>query len=579
MAVRLPDSTIGPYHILAKLGAGGMGEVLLGHDPRLQRQVALKCLTAVEAQPGDVRARVLREARAAARLNHPNIAGVYDVLEDHGRTFIVMEYVEGETLSARLARGPLSMDEVRRVGRQLASALAAAHAQGVIHRDLKPANIQVAPDGSIKILDFGVAKLSSARAVGPDAPTEHATAEPTLTGNPGTLAYMSPEQLLKKDVDGRSDIYSAGVILFLMATGRRPFQTDDAVTYAVAVSTNAAPAATSVNPEVPEELNATIARALERDPRDRFQSAREFEDALAGTTVDVTRTSQSPRRQWTVAGVVAAGVGLLTIVVAVVGVATTVGFQYTFGLDGKFAAQSLPMYFVWGLRALFPSAFQMTLMVLLALGLRVVARLIEAIGPIGRAFARVRRSGAALMAAAGLTRPSMLAQALCALAIVGLGLIVWSHLALIQAWGALINSYSADVLRPLGPNHMREKTWYRTELDVLLLTLGFGFFKVLQWRRRERSTEGTAALVLLGVTMSIVVLMNEWPYRVFYHNLGERFDYGGERCYIIADSADEYLVFCPASAPPRNHVIRHPDPLPEERGTKENVFTVLDPAR
>ena len=163
----MPDSTVGPYHILARLGAGGMGEVLLGHDPRLQRQVALKCLTAVEAQPGDVRARVLREARAAARLNHPNIAGVYDVLEEHGRTFIVMEYVEGETLSARLARGRMPMDDVRRVGRQLASALAAAHAQGVIHRDLKPANIQVARDGSIKVLDFGVAKLSSTRSTGP----------------------------------------------------------------------------------------------------------------------------------------------------------------------------------------------------------------------------------------------------------------------------------------------------------------------------------------------------------------------------------------------------------------------------
>ncbi|MBZ5555944.1 MAG: tetratricopeptide repeat protein [Acidobacteriia bacterium] len=307
----MPDSTVGPYHILARLGAGGMGEVLLGHDPRLQRQVALKCLTAVEAQPGDVRARVLREARAAARLNHPNIAGVYDVLEEHGRTFIVMEYVEGETLSARLARGRMPMDDVRRVGRQLASALAAAHAQGVIHRDLKPANIQVARDGSIKVLDFGVAKLSSTRSTGPEAPTEHASAEPTLAGNPGTLIYMSPEQLQKQDVDGRSDIYSAGVILFLMATGQRPFQTDDPVAYAVAVSTTDAPAAASVNPDVPADLSATIARALERDPRNRFQSARELEDALAGSTVDVFGVSARPRRAWALAAAGVAAVLLL----------------------------------------------------------------------------------------------------------------------------------------------------------------------------------------------------------------------------------------------------------------------------
>src|SRR5262245_35649652 len=130
-----------------------MGEVFLGHDPRLQRRVALKCLTDAEHQPGDVRSRIMREARAAARLNHPNIPAVYDVLEHDGRMFIVMEYVEGESLAARLARERLPLDQVRVIGRQLASALSVAHAQGVIHRDLKPANIHLCSDGSIKVLD------------------------------------------------------------------------------------------------------------------------------------------------------------------------------------------------------------------------------------------------------------------------------------------------------------------------------------------------------------------------------------------------------------------------------------------
>ena len=266
-----------------------MGVVFLGHDPRLQRRVALKCITAVETQPGQMRARVLREARAAARLNHPNIAGVYDVLEQDGRTFIVMEYVEGESLSARLVRERMSIDAVRRVGRQLAAALAAAHSHGVIHRDLKPANIHIGHDGSIKVLDFGVAKLSPARAAGPEAPTEDAVVESTLAGNPGTLVYMSPEQLLGKKVDARTDIYSAGVILFEMATGRRPFQANDAVALAVAISAGAAPSATSLNPDVPLDLSETIGRALERDPRRRFQSAREFEDALASDGAPATR--------------------------------------------------------------------------------------------------------------------------------------------------------------------------------------------------------------------------------------------------------------------------------------------------
>src|SRR5207247_393722 len=162
----------------------------------------------------EVRERVMREARAAARLTHPNIAGVYDVLEHDGRMFIVMEYVEGESLASLLGRQRLPLDRVRTIGRQLASALADAHAHGVIHRDLKPANIQVTRDGSIKVLDFGVAKLSPAPASHTGAATDGAKVEETLPGNPGTPIYMSPEQLLSKAIDARSDIYSAGAILF-----------------------------------------------------------------------------------------------------------------------------------------------------------------------------------------------------------------------------------------------------------------------------------------------------------------------------------------------------------------------------
>jgi serine/threonine protein kinase/TolB-like protein/Tfp pilus assembly protein PilF len=279
----LIGSAVGPYQILEKLGAGGMGEVFLGHDPRLERRVALKCLASTASQSGDGHARVLREARAAARLNHPHIAAVYDVLEQADRTFIVMEYVEGISLAARLASGALPPDQVCAIGRQLASALAAAHAQGVIHRDLKPANIQVMRDGSIKVLDFGVARLTTAAPTTADTTSGDAAADQTIGGNPGTPIYMSPEQLCSRPLDARADIYSAGVILFLMATGRRPFQETSAVTLALAMTSGPAPAAAAVNPLVPPDLNATIARALERDPERRFQSARELEAALGGT--------------------------------------------------------------------------------------------------------------------------------------------------------------------------------------------------------------------------------------------------------------------------------------------------------
>jgi tetratricopeptide (TPR) repeat protein len=296
----MTGAAVGPYRVLEKLGSGGMGEVFLGHDPRLDRRVALKCLTSVQPASPEGHARILREARAVARLTHPNIAGVYDVLEEGDRTFIVMEYVEGINLAAHLAGGPRPAGEVRAVGRQLASALAAAHAQGVVHRDLKPANIQVMRDGSIKVLDFGVAKLSAVSATRTETTTSP-PAEATVEGNPGTVLYMAPEQLLSRPIDARSDIYSAGVVLFLMATGRRPYLESTAATLAVAMNANAAPSARSINPLVPQELSDAIARALERDPDKRFQSAQEFGAALEplgeGTTQVVRRPRLAPNRR------------------------------------------------------------------------------------------------------------------------------------------------------------------------------------------------------------------------------------------------------------------------------------------
>ena len=262
-----------------------MGEVFLGHDPRLQRRVALKCIDAGDGSP-EQRARALREARAVARLNHPNIAAVYDVLEEGERTYIVMEYVEGESLAARIARGPLAPDEVRSIGRQLASALSAAHGQGIVHRDLKPANIHFTSGGSIKVLDFGVAKMSVLSP--PDDSTQDGTAEPALGENPGTTIYMSPEQLFSRDVDGRSDIYSAGVVLFQAATGVRPFEEREAVALAFAMTSRPAPTVQSLQPEVPRALSDAIGRALCVERTERFQSASELESALAPTADTVS---------------------------------------------------------------------------------------------------------------------------------------------------------------------------------------------------------------------------------------------------------------------------------------------------
>src|SRR5712692_5873713 len=216
---------LGPYEILAPLGAGGMGEVYRAKDPRLGRDVAIKVLPASFSNGADRLKRFELEARAAGALNHPNLTAVYDIGSHDGVPYVVSELLEGETLDARLASGPLPRRKVIEYALQLARGLAAAHEKGIVHRDLKPENVFVTRDGRVKILDFGLAKfLHPEREVGPPSrlPLTSAGTEPGVVL--GTLGYMSPEQLRGGPADGRSDIFSFGAILFEMLSGKRAFQ-------------------------------------------------------------------------------------------------------------------------------------------------------------------------------------------------------------------------------------------------------------------------------------------------------------------------------------------------------------------
>ena len=269
--------SIGPYVILGRLGSGGMGEVFLARDSRLERQVALKRLL---DRPSDEEPhrRALAEARAAARIAHPNVAGVHDVFTNDDGTFIVMEYVEGESLAARMARGQLSIDVVLRFGRQLSAAVAAAHAQGVVHRDLKPSNVQIARDDTLKVLDFGIARFALAALTTRTADTGQAAARLPETRAAGTPGYMSPEQAAGLGFDERSDIYSLGAVLYEMATSRCVAPADPLGPRELRTER---PRADAVNPAVPPALAEIIEKALAPDPAARFQKASDVERALA----------------------------------------------------------------------------------------------------------------------------------------------------------------------------------------------------------------------------------------------------------------------------------------------------------
>jgi serine/threonine protein kinase/tetratricopeptide (TPR) repeat protein len=284
----LVGSKLGPYEIVAPLGAGGMGEVYRARDSRLGREVAIKVLPASFSNDPDRLRRFEQEARAAGILNHPNITAVYDVGTVGDAPYVVSELLEGETLRSRLAGGPLAPRRAIDFALQIAHGLAAAHEKGIVHRDLKPENLFVTKDGRVKILDFGLAKLTKPDEAGPQTnlPTETAGTEPGVLM--GTLGYMSPEQVRGKPSDARSDIFSFGSILYEMLSGGRAFHGDSAADTMSAILREDPPELSSTNQQVSPALDRVVRHCLEKSPEQRFHSARDIayalEETLAGTT-------------------------------------------------------------------------------------------------------------------------------------------------------------------------------------------------------------------------------------------------------------------------------------------------------
>jgi serine/threonine protein kinase len=284
--------TVSHYAFLEKLGAGGMGEIYKARDSRLNRIVAVKVLAPGRTRDPERRRRFIQEAQSASGLNHPNIITIHDILSEGDTQYMVMEHVSGKTLHEMIAAGRLPVAEVLQISSQMANALTAAHAAGIIHRDLKPANVMVTSSGLVKILDFGLAKLTdpTARVRSQESGDSSQTVDPvTLTAAPpltvegsimGTVNYMSPEQAEGLKVDARSDIFSFGAVLYEMVTGQRAFDGDSGISTLSAVLRDDVKPIREIAPEVPAELNDVIAQCLRKNPDDRWQSMSEVAAAL-----------------------------------------------------------------------------------------------------------------------------------------------------------------------------------------------------------------------------------------------------------------------------------------------------------
>ncbi|HEY8410185.1 MAG TPA: serine/threonine-protein kinase, partial [Pyrinomonadaceae bacterium] len=270
-----PGQIVASYEILSFLSRGGMGEVYLAEDKRLGRKVALKLLPSSFTKDDDRLRRFEQEARAASALNHPNIIVIYEIFEAESTLMIVTEFIAGETLRERLILQPLNLDEILNISIQIADALAAAHTAGIVHRDIKPENIIIRPDGYVKVLDFGLAKLSE-----PESATfSEASTRVIRTGSGvviGTVGYMSPEQARGQNVDARSDIFNLGAVIYEMVAGQKPFRGETPSDTFAAILTNEPEPLSRIAPNTPTELVRVVTKALRKNREERYQVVKDL---------------------------------------------------------------------------------------------------------------------------------------------------------------------------------------------------------------------------------------------------------------------------------------------------------------
>ena len=557
----------GPYLILRHLGTGGMGQVFLAEDARLGRRDAVKSLAGKWLTSPTARLRLMREARSAAALTHPNIATIYDVFEDGQHLLLVMEYVEGRSLRDVIADGPVPPNYALRLIIQIADAIGYAHDRGIVHCDLKPANVQLTPEGTAKVLDFGLARAAFA----PE--DEVSSSEGRFVGTPG---YMAPERILQGTILPTGDVYSLGVMLFELLTGRHPFAESGSARI-LSILSGIVPPVTSLAPGIPAELNEIVDRALARDSAQRYQSPHELSRDLRAVLQTIL---QPVPAWWTSPPRAAAAVVGAFLTLTLAGFTTSTFYNSPLGRTDGFDPESPLGWPLWGIRSLVaPFGYFVLFALIFQIG-RLAGQLVFSLAPLRRLFRPLLVAWSALHSAMRLARARTLAGAmLLAQLVVGI-LLFWRFQPIFSGLDSFVTQRSAAPLEIFSPGHVFERNNFFLSLFLYVALFGYGWYSLMRWRRSYREG-GAAGLIAAGIGVTAMSLFfgQVLPYRTLTKSRAERVTYQSSPCYLVGQRRDEGMLFCPLDPPPWRHVVKLDDPALKRGGPFESIFTGFDQGR
>lgn len=550
----------GRYELRARLGEGGQGTVYRAWDPQLECEVALKVLQPHHAAMDIVGDRILREGRALARVRDPHVVNVYNVERHEGQIGLCMEFIKGQTLEDILtAQGAFGPHEAAAVGICVGRALAKVHEAGLIHRDVKSRNVMREEKGRIVLMDFGTGRDSAQLRAGGGE----------LAGTP---LYMAPELLSGSPASHQSDIYSVGVLLYHLVTGRFPIEGRSFEDIVQAHKNNRRKPLAERRPDLPDAFIRVVERAMAADPAARYETVGLMVHDLVVLEAEGAERVANP---WTTAQRVAFGAGLVgatAVGCLLLGFINSMAFNAALERT-TVANESIFDWLTWGAKSLIGPIANLAQVAIGVVALALIWRLLRKLSNgFNRWSERASLAFSGLIRRLGLREPEAFGQFAFVIGLVYLAIVVLTHLTLIGAMFTFLSDMTPQQRAVLSPANADEHYSYRSLLDLLVLGSGLSLYWLLRlnWRR---SAAGIGGLAAVGALFALATIMWDAPYRLLFQSERPRVGFGSERCYDLGRNDEGTLIYCPDGSDPKVHRTRSGDPPLQDTGVTESIFT------